>query len=102
MSLESSHGLRWIVPEGSLFPLTRGSAGRVLSGAKLSSGGWIDSAEEREKGVASVSAPVLSSQGIVLAAVSVSGPLERLTRQPGKKFGALVVRAAQDLADLIS
>ena len=32
VSLESPHGLRWIVPEGSLLPLNAGSAGHVLSG----------------------------------------------------------------------
>jgi len=30
----------------------------------------------------------------VLAAVSISGPIERLTRQPGKRFGKAVVAAA--------
>ena len=30
-SLESPHGLRWIVPVGAVLPLDRGSAGRVLS-----------------------------------------------------------------------
>ena len=49
VSLESSHGLRWIVPQGSLLPLDVGSAGRVLSGevAKL---GWVESVGEREAG----------------------------------------------------
>ena len=32
LSLQSPHALRWIVPEGVLFPLDVGSAGRVLSG----------------------------------------------------------------------
>jgi DNA-binding IclR family transcriptional regulator len=29
----------------------------------------------------------------VVAAVSVSGPIERMSRQPGKRFGAAVVAA---------
>ena len=33
VSLQSPHGLRWIVPEGALLPLDRGSAGRVLLAA---------------------------------------------------------------------
>ncbi len=44
--------------------------------------GWAASAAEREVGVASVSAPVRGAGGKVLAAVSVSGPIERLTRSP--------------------
>ena len=57
VSLQSPHGLRWIVPEGALLPLDLGSAGRVLSG-ELGEPGWIETVEEREPGVASVSAPV--------------------------------------------
>jgi DNA-binding IclR family transcriptional regulator len=97
VSLESPNGLRWIVPEGSLFPLTRGSAGKVLSGAKLSPAGWVESVEERVKGVASVSAPVFDSHGVI-AALSISGPLERMTQKPGAKFGSLVVRCATSLS----
>ena len=102
VSLESPNGLRWIVPEGSLFPLHRGSAGRVLTGARLSAGGWIESVEERVKGVASVSAPVCNAQGDIVAALSVSGPLERMGAQPGAKFGATVVKAARQLSESLS
>ena len=102
VSLESTYGLRWIVPEGALFPLTRGSAGKILIGATRSRNGWIESVEEREKGVASVSAPILSSDGDVVAALSVSGPLERMSKTPGTKFGARVVRSAQQLSHSLS
>ena len=102
ISLESPNGLRWIVPEGSLFPIARGSAGRVLSGAKLSNGGWIESVEERVKGVASVSAPVIDAAGDVIAALSISGPLERMSRNPGAKFGAMVSRGARDLSHFVA
>jgi DNA-binding IclR family transcriptional regulator len=97
VSLQSPHALRWIVPEGVLFPLDVGSAGRVLSGVAgggASVGAWVESVEEREAGVASVSAPVIDRDGSVIAAVSVSGPIDRLTRSPGERFGASVVRAA--------
>ena len=100
VSLESPNGLRWIVPEGALFPLTRGSAGKVLSGAKTTAG-WIESVEERVKGVASVSAPIFDSHGEIVAAFSVSGPLERMTRSPGNKYGAAVTRAARTLTDFL-
>ena len=98
VSLESPNGLRWIVPEGALFPLARGSAGRALAGAKVTPGGWIQSVEERVKGVASVSAPVCDADGFIIAALSVSGPLERMSNSPGTKFGALVVRGAATLS----
>lgn len=92
-SLQSPHGLRWIVPEGSVLPLTVGSAGRVLGG-EIGPAGWTESVEEREAGVAGVSAPVRDRTGAVIAAVSVSGPIERLGRHPGARFGAAVVDAA--------
>jgi DNA-binding IclR family transcriptional regulator len=93
VSLQSPHGLRWIVPEGALLPLGVGSAGRVLAG-ETGRDGWVASVEEREPGVASVSAPVRDAGGATIAAVSVSGPVERLTRRPGARFGPLVVAAA--------
>ncbi|MEY3690561.1 MAG: hypothetical protein RJB57_216, partial [Actinomycetota bacterium] len=85
-------------PVGALLPLSRGSAGRVLSGQRTTSGGWIESSEEREKGVASVSAPVVDAAGTIVAAVSLSGPLERMGASPGKRFGARLVRTARGLS----
>lgn len=100
LSLESPHGLRWIVPQGSVFPLDVGSAGRVLSG-EVSKQGWVQSVGEREAGVASVSAPVIGADGSTVAALSVSGPIERLTRQPGGRFGPSVVAAAERVSSLL-
>jgi DNA-binding IclR family transcriptional regulator len=48
-----------------------------------------------------VSAPVHDARGDVRAAVSVSGPIERMSNQPGRRFGAAVARAARDLADTL-
>jgi DNA-binding IclR family transcriptional regulator len=97
VSLPSPHALRWIVPEGVLFPLDVGSAGRVLSGEAVD-GAWVESVEEREPGVASVSAPVVDADGSVVAAVSVSGPIDRLTRSPGERLGGPVVEAAATIS----
>jgi DNA-binding IclR family transcriptional regulator len=107
LSLETPHGLRWIVPEGAMFPLDVGSAGRVLVGSGTSGSGtpgpgWIQSVGEREPGVASVSAPVFDPLGLVVAAVSVGGPVERLSKQPGKRFGPAVVAAANALSSSLS
>jgi DNA-binding IclR family transcriptional regulator len=56
---------------------------------------------ERELGVASVSAPVRGPSGRVVASVSVSGPVERLTRQPGRLHSAAVVSAANRLTEVL-
>ena len=97
VSLPSPHGLRWIVPEGALLPLDLGSAGRVLTGEL----GPRRLGRERRGARAGrrlgERAGRRAATG-VLAAVSVSGPVERLTRQPGKRFGADVVAAASDIA----
>jgi DNA-binding IclR family transcriptional regulator len=98
LSLQSPHALRWIVAEGALLPLDRGSAGRVLLGTTAS---WRASVEEREPGVASVSAPVHGPDGRIVAAVSVSGPVERLSRDPGARFGAATVAAGQAITEAL-
>jgi DNA-binding IclR family transcriptional regulator len=100
VSFPSPHGLRWMVGEGALLPLHLGSAGRVLTG-EIGRDGWVETVEEREPGVASVSAPIAVPSTGVLAAVSVGGPIERLSREPGKRFGADVVEAATDIAAML-
>jgi DNA-binding IclR family transcriptional regulator len=57
--------------------------------------GWAESVGERELGVASVSAPIRDARGNVLAAVSVSGPIERTGREPGARYASEVTAAAQ-------
>ncbi len=99
-ALESLHGLRTIVAVGAVLPMDRGSAARALAGAPAPDGPgrpWTESVEERERGVASVSAPVMIG-GQIAAAVSVSGPVERTTRQPGRRYSIPVVAAATALA----
>jgi len=98
-SLEAPHELRTIVPIGARMPLDRGSAGRVLLAPPVAAvgaaePGWVASVAEREPGVASVSAPVADPTGRVVAAVSVSGPIDRITRSPGRRHGVAVVEAA--------
>lgn len=98
-SIESARELRTIVPVGARLPLSAGSAGRVLSGA---SGAWVQSVGEREEGVASVSAPVHDARGRVVAAVSVSGPIQRTTRSPGRRYGDQVAQAAHQIEAAIT
>jgi len=93
-ALESPHGLRTIVPMGASLPLDAGSAGRVLSEG---TDGWVDSVGEREAGVASVSAAVRGPDGAPVAAVSVSGPIERTSRRPGDRYGEAVLAAAREI-----
>ena len=115
-------GQRDSIPVGAALSMSAGSAAQVLlaweepdrlhrglHGAKFTatvlSGvrrrGWAQSVGERESGVASVSAPVRGPSGRVVAAVSVSGPVERMTRQPGRLHAAAVISAANRLSDVM-
>ena len=108
-SVEPATGLRDTVPEGALLTMSAGSAAQVLAAwsgnnpgfpdqvlAGVRKRGWADSVGERESGVASVSAPVWSGDRVV-AAVSISGPIDRLTRRPGRTFAPAVVAAARQV-----
>ncbi|MCB0903520.1 MAG: IclR family transcriptional regulator [Actinobacteria bacterium] len=108
-SVEPATGLRDTVPEGAVLTMSAGSAAQVLAAwsdgpsafdAKalnaVRNRGWADRVAERESGVASVSAPVLSG-GRVIAAVSISGPIDRLTKRPGQRFGTRVRAAAAEV-----
>lgn len=118
-SAEPASGLRDTVPVGAELPMTAGSAAQVLlawesphTAASLlrratfapstlgtvRRRGWAASVGEREPGVASVSAPVFDAGGNVVAAVSVSGPIDRLTRSPGRVHAAEVVAAGRALS----
>jgi DNA-binding IclR family transcriptional regulator len=63
--------------------------------ARIRARGWSESVAEREAGVASVSAPVLDATGALVAAVSVSGPIERTGRSPGRRYAEAVMEAAR-------
>jgi DNA-binding IclR family transcriptional regulator len=111
-SVESSRELRTIVEIGAALPIELGSAGTVLrvfdplraehDGLRLvRERGWASSHEEREPGVASVSAPVHGPGGTLLAAVSVSGPSTRIKRLSAKEFAPPVLEAAREIEDAL-
>jgi DNA-binding IclR family transcriptional regulator len=113
---ERATGLRDTVPVGTALPMSAGSAAQVLlaweeperlhrglRGARFSAASlaqvrrraWVAA---REAGVASVSAPVRGQGGKVIAAVSVSGPIERLGRSPGRLHANAVVTAGDRIS----
>jgi DNA-binding IclR family transcriptional regulator len=115
---ERSTGLRTTVPVGARLPLTAGSGAQVLlaweppeavsgllqaaafterSLAEVRRRGWAQSVGQREAGVASVSAPVFDRGRRVVAAVSISGPIERLGRSPGPRLAPVLTAAAARL-----
>jgi DNA-binding IclR family transcriptional regulator len=125
-SVESPSELRTIVAIGAELPLARGSAGKVLLAsapptdrrrfaadaadprrfqqqlATAARRGWAQSAEEREPGVGSVSAPVHGPTGDVVAAVSVSGPVGRMRGALGRRYAPAVAAAAAEIGRALS
>ena len=120
---ERLSGLRDSVPVGSALTMLAGSAAQILlawedsekihrgltnarfTAAQLAADrrrGWAQSVGEREAGVASVSAPVKAPKGKIIAAVSISGPIERLGRQPGRIHAAAVVATAVRLSEYLA
>ena len=116
-------GLRDSIPVGATMTMQAGSAAQVLlaweepdrlhrglqeaafTATMLSAvrrRGWAQSVGEREPGVASVSAPVRGPSGRVVAAVSISGPIERLSRQPGRLHAATVMAGANKLTEVLA
>jgi DNA-binding IclR family transcriptional regulator len=97
VSIESPAELRTAVPVGSMFPIDKGSGGKVLMETdEVRARGWASSVGERSAGVASVSAPIHDAR-LVIAALSLSGPIERLTTDPGPRFAKKVVAAAREI-----
>jgi DNA-binding IclR family transcriptional regulator len=97
LSIESTKELRTMVPVGALLTAEKGSAGRLLLGDEAAlRAGWVESIGERAVGIASVSAPVYDGSQVV-AAVCLSGPIERLGTSPGRKYAGQVVAAAKEI-----
>ena len=90
--------MAWEEPER----LHRGLQGARFTATALSGvrrRGWAQSIGEREPGVASVSAPVRGPSNRVVAAVSVSGPIERLSRSPGRMHAPPLLAAAEKISE---
>ncbi|MGH3865310.1 MAG: IclR family transcriptional regulator [Pseudonocardiaceae bacterium] len=115
---EPHSGLRDTVPVGARLAMTAGSGAKILAAwadpatqsavldeavfneqtlMEIRKRGWAQSVAEREPGVASVSAPVRDTTGTVVAAVSVSGPVERIGRRPGVRWANDLLAAAEAL-----
>jgi DNA-binding IclR family transcriptional regulator len=123
-SAERTHGLRTTVPVGSRLPLTAGSGAHVLCAwltdepvrssvlsqarftertlVEVRRRGWAQSVGQREAGVASVSAPVRDGSGAVVAALSISGPIERLSRSPGARYAPIIVGGARRISQAMA
>ena len=113
-------GLRDTVPVGAVLTMTAGSAAQILTAweidpdvpadaafsartlAAVRRRGYAHSMAERERGVASLSAPVRGASGRVLAALSLSGPIERLGKDAAERHRKPLLDAAARLSALLA
>lgn len=125
-AVQSNQAIRRVAPVGARLPLFVGASSKVLVAysdeavlkAVLDSPDWppaIDKAayvaqleqirkdgfatsyEEREPGASAVSAPIFDRTGKIAAALSVSGPVSRLTPQKLEEFGPHLIEAAREM-----
>jgi DNA-binding IclR family transcriptional regulator len=115
-------GLRDSIPVGTTLTMNAGSAAQALLAwddsdtvhailenarftaddlARVRERGYAESAGEREPGVASVSAPVWGASGRVVAAISISGPIDRLSAHPAATHADWVMDAGRRLSDVL-
>ncbi|MBC2681814.1 IclR family transcriptional regulator [Corynebacterium anserum] len=115
---EPAAGLRDTVPVGTRMTLEAGSAAKVLVGHSSPSlqkevlataaysadelrnvvqEGVADSHAERDPSLASASVPVFDTNGSLIAALSISGPADRIGKNAGARYGAQLKAAALEL-----
>ena len=114
---EPESGLHNVVPVGRQLPLSSGSAARIIAAyvdintdnasftqediEAARNQGYSESIEEREAGLASISAPVFDSSGTFLAVLSISGSVERFQPSPAQKYANILTSAARELSNLL-
>ena len=121
-AVERASGLRDSIPVGALLSMDAGSAAQILlaweDSERLHQGlrhakfnastltavrkrGWAESINEREEGVCSISAPIRNGSGQVMAAISISGPVNRMSTTPGRHYAPLVMAAGKYLTEAL-
>lgn len=82
----------WVLPRTT--PSTIHDAGMLRSNlTTIRQRGWAEEVNEAEMGIASIAAPIRNDLGEVVAAVSVSGPLQRMTQDSLTRFARPAVEA---------
>lgn len=80
-------------------PTNRAALQRELAQVRLR--GWAASIDELEVGLAGVAAPVRATDGAVIAAVSVSGPHDRIVGRGVSELGELLLTQLRGMAALL-
>lgn len=129
-AVQSTQAIRRVATVGARLPLSVGASSKVLlafgdSGIRdnvLADAGWpvlldrvtfghqlddilaagyATSFEEREPGAAAVSAPIFNRSGKLVAALSVSGPSNRLTPERMHEYAPAIIEAAHRMGTIL-
>lgn len=104
--VDSPRSIRDHIKVGDLLPLDRGAAGRVLSSTGTGSSSpdavrTVVSLGERDPEVAAIAGPVYARKQVV-AALSVSGPIGRFTKESVEKMAQNVEEKCRYLSSLLA
>ncbi|MFC5702490.1 IclR family transcriptional regulator [Cohnella faecalis] len=129
-AVQSTQAIRRVAPVGARLPLAVGASSKVLlafadpavralvltdpswpsavdrSGYEkqldeIVAAGYATSIEEREPGAAAVAAPIFNRSGKLVAALSVSGPSNRLTYEVMKEHASYIMEAARRMGAML-
>jgi IclR family KDG regulon transcriptional repressor len=129
-AVQSNQPVRRVAPVGARLPLYAGASSKVLIAysdrfvqeqifgdpawlltidldqykqqlEEIVEQGYATSFEEREPGVAALSAPIFNRHGQVAAALSVSGPASRLTMESMREYSPVLTEYAKRMGTMI-
>jgi Transcriptional regulator len=129
-AVQSNQPVRRVAPVGARLPLYAGASSKVLIAysdrfvqeqifgdpawllaidldqykqqlEEIVEQGYSTSFEEREPGVAALSAPIFNRHGQVAAALSVSGPSSRLTMEMMREYSSVLIEYAKRMGTMI-
>ncbi|GIO13403.1 IclR family transcriptional regulator [Cohnella xylanilytica] len=129
-AVQSEQAIRRVAPVGARLPLTVGASSKVLLAfeepsvrdallsdpswpafldkeayeeqlREIVAAGYATSYEEREPGAAAISAPIFDRSGKLYAALSVSGPSNRLTPDVMQERAPAIIGAAKRMGTLL-
>ena len=131
-SVQSNEPVRRVAPVGAKFPLYAGASSKILIAyalpeeqeeiwshptwqfrtgsidtyqhelSEVLEQGYAVSFEERESGVSAVAAPIFNREGLITAALAVSGPASRLTIERLTEIAPIVQGAAKRMSLMAS
>ncbi|MFF2480174.1 IclR family transcriptional regulator [Paenibacillus sp. NPDC058071] len=129
-AVQSNQPVRRVAPVGARLPLYAGASSKVLLAyadayvreqimndptwlasidpdpykqqlEEILNQGYATSFEERESGVAAISAPIINRNGRLAAALSLSGPASRLTLALMREYAPIIMESAKRMGTMM-